>query len=189
MIAIFVLANSISDCVCANMTVLSHVQLFAAPWIVAHQSPLSMEFSRKEYWNRLPFPFQGIWVETEPAPPVPFALHKNSLLLSHQSIFFSGLILRLNTQISFLPFYLQKLLNRARFSLSEIEISVLKTVMMKIHIKIWTLSLEQDIEMLLSSSWWWNHLNLECDSFLGDLFDYYKIDIYTQTPISSWKGT
>ena len=102
--------------------------------------------------------------------------------------FFSGLILRLNTQISFLPFYLQKLLNRARFSLSEIEISVLKTVMMKIHIKIWTLSLEQDIEMLLSSSWWWNHLNLECDSFLGDLFDYYKIDIYTQTPISSWKG-
>ena len=61
--------------------------------------------------------------------------------------------------------------------------------MMKIHIKIWTLKLEQDIEMLLSSSWWWNHLNLGCDSFLDDLFDYYKIDIYTQTPISSWKGT
>jgi len=51
MIDIFVLANSISNCVCANTTVLSRVQLFATPWIVAHQSPLSMEFSRKEYWN------------------------------------------------------------------------------------------------------------------------------------------
>ena len=34
----------------------SHVQLFATPWIVAHQAPPSMGFSRQEYWNRLPFP-------------------------------------------------------------------------------------------------------------------------------------
>ena len=27
-----------------------------APWTVAHQVPLSMEFSRQEYWNVLPFP-------------------------------------------------------------------------------------------------------------------------------------
>ena len=26
------------------------------PWIVAHQVPLSMEFSRQEYWSGLPFP-------------------------------------------------------------------------------------------------------------------------------------
>ena len=26
------------------------------PWTVARQAPLSMEFSRQEYWNRLPFP-------------------------------------------------------------------------------------------------------------------------------------
>ena len=26
------------------------------PWTVAHQAPLSMEFSRQEYWNGLPFP-------------------------------------------------------------------------------------------------------------------------------------
>ena len=26
------------------------------PWIVAHQAPLSMEFSRQEYWNGLLFP-------------------------------------------------------------------------------------------------------------------------------------
>ena len=32
---------------------LSHVWLFATPWTVAHQAPLSMEFSRQEYWSRL----------------------------------------------------------------------------------------------------------------------------------------
>ena len=28
-------------------------------WTVARQPPLSMEFSRQEYWNRLPFPTTG----------------------------------------------------------------------------------------------------------------------------------
>ena len=37
--------------------VLSHVWLFATPWTVACQAPLSMGFSRQEYWNRLPFPY------------------------------------------------------------------------------------------------------------------------------------
>ena len=35
---------------------LSHVQLFATPWTVARQAPLSMGFSRQEYWSGLPFP-------------------------------------------------------------------------------------------------------------------------------------
>ena len=35
---------------------LSHVQLFVTPWTVACQAPLSMEFSRQEYWSGLPFP-------------------------------------------------------------------------------------------------------------------------------------
>ena len=35
--------------------VLSHVQLFVTPWTIAHQAPLSMEFSRQEYWSGLPF--------------------------------------------------------------------------------------------------------------------------------------
>ena len=35
---------------------LSRVQLFAAPWTVACQAPLSMEFSRQEYLSGLPFP-------------------------------------------------------------------------------------------------------------------------------------
>ena len=39
---------------CAQL--LSHVQLFATPWIVAHQAPLSMGFPRQEYWSGLLFP-------------------------------------------------------------------------------------------------------------------------------------
>ena len=40
---------------------------FAAPKTVAHQAPLSMEFSRQEYWNGLPFPtprhLPNPWIE------------------------------------------------------------------------------------------------------------------------------
>ena len=38
---------------------LSGVRLFATPWTVALQSPLSMGFSRQEYWSGLPFPSPG----------------------------------------------------------------------------------------------------------------------------------
>ena len=38
---------------------LSCVQLFAIPWTVAHQAPLSIGFSRQEYWSGLPFPSPG----------------------------------------------------------------------------------------------------------------------------------
>ena len=34
----------------------SRVRLFAIPWTVAHQASLPMEFSRQEYWSRLPCP-------------------------------------------------------------------------------------------------------------------------------------
>ena len=34
----------------------------ATPWTVVHQAPLSMGFSRQEYWRRLPFPSPGIRV-------------------------------------------------------------------------------------------------------------------------------
>ena len=39
--------------------VLSHVWLFATPWIVACQVSSVMEFSRQEYWNGLLFPTPG----------------------------------------------------------------------------------------------------------------------------------
>ena len=41
------------------MKSLSRVRLFATPWTIAHQAPLSMEFSRQEYWSGLPFPSPG----------------------------------------------------------------------------------------------------------------------------------
>ena len=31
----------------------------ATPWTVARQAPLSMRFSRQEYWSGLPFPSPG----------------------------------------------------------------------------------------------------------------------------------
>ena len=34
----------------------SRVRLFVTQWTVAHQAPLSMEYSRQEYWSGLPFP-------------------------------------------------------------------------------------------------------------------------------------
>ena len=46
-------------CVCVYAQVLSHVQLFVTPWAVDCKAPLPMEFSRQEYWNRLPFPSLG----------------------------------------------------------------------------------------------------------------------------------
>ena len=38
---------------------LSSGQLFGTPWPVAHQSLLSMEFSRQEHWSGLPSPSPG----------------------------------------------------------------------------------------------------------------------------------
>ena len=38
---------------------LSHVQLFAIPWTIAHQTLLFVKFSRQEYWSRVPSLLQG----------------------------------------------------------------------------------------------------------------------------------
>ena len=50
---------------------LSHIRLFATPWTIAHQPPLSMGFSRQEYWSGLPFPSPGDLPNpgTEPGSP------------------------------------------------------------------------------------------------------------------------
>ena len=49
----------------------SHVQLFATPWAVACQAPLSMGFPRQEYWSGLPFPFPGDLSDPGMEPPSP----------------------------------------------------------------------------------------------------------------------
>ena len=44
---------------------LRHVQLFAIPWAVAHQAPLSMGFSGQEHWSGLSFPPPGDFLDPE----------------------------------------------------------------------------------------------------------------------------
>ena len=46
-------------CVSCVLRCFSHVWLFAAPWTIARQAPLSVGFSRQEYWSGLPFPSPG----------------------------------------------------------------------------------------------------------------------------------
>ena len=59
-----------------NVCALSRVQLFVAPWAVAHQAPLSMEFSRQEYWSGLSLPTPGDLPDlgVKPTSPVSPAL-------------------------------------------------------------------------------------------------------------------
>ena len=54
------------------------LECFAIPWTVAHQAPLSMEFSRQEHWSGLPSPSPG----DHPYPgiePGPLTLQTDSL--------------------------------------------------------------------------------------------------------------
>ena len=44
---------------------------FATPWAEARQAPLSMRFSRQEYWSGLPFPSSGSLPDPEIEPPSP----------------------------------------------------------------------------------------------------------------------
>ena len=62
---------------------LSHVQLFANPWTVAH--PLFMELSRQECWSGLPFPPPGNLPDPgiKPMSPVSPALAGRFLSLSY----------------------------------------------------------------------------------------------------------
>ena len=68
-------------CVHAHTHLLSHVQLLAPSWTVAHQTPLFVGFPRQEYWSGWPFPTSTDLPDPgiEPAPP---ALQADSLPLS-----------------------------------------------------------------------------------------------------------
>ena len=53
------------------MKLLGRVRLLVTPWTVAYQAPLSMGFSRQEYWSGVPFPSPGDLPipGIEPGPP------------------------------------------------------------------------------------------------------------------------
>ena len=64
-------------CMCAELV--SHIGLFANPWTIALQAPLSMGFFRQEYWNGLPFP-----------PPVDFPDPQIELMFPESSALADG---------------------------------------------------------------------------------------------------
>ena len=72
----------LSVCVCTHL--LSHVRLFATPWTVAYQAPLTTEVYRQEYWSgkNISFSRRSSWSRdrTHLSP----ALQADSLLLNHQ---------------------------------------------------------------------------------------------------------
>ena len=72
-------------CVCV-LRCFSCVQLFETTWTVAHQAPLSMEFSRQEYWNGFLFPSLGDLPNPgiEPGSPT---LQADSCTILESSIF------------------------------------------------------------------------------------------------------
>ena len=67
-----------------DYAMLSCVWLFVTPCTIAHQDPLSMEFCRQEYWNRLPFPPPGKLPDPGIEPESP-ALQMDALLLEPSS--------------------------------------------------------------------------------------------------------
>ena len=63
-------------CVCVSCSVVSNS--FVTPRTIVCQSPLSMEFSRQEYWSGLPSPSPGNLPDPGIKPRFP-ALQANSL--------------------------------------------------------------------------------------------------------------
>ena len=71
-------------CMEKRVCVLSHVRLFAIPWTVAHQAPLSIGSPGQEYWSGLPCPPPGSLSDpgTKPSCPMSPALASRFLTTS-----------------------------------------------------------------------------------------------------------
>ena len=70
-------------CMCAQS--FSRVRLFVTPWTIPHHAPLSMGFSKQEYWSGLPLPISEELLNPgiEHLASVSPALQADSLPLSH----------------------------------------------------------------------------------------------------------
>ena len=88
---------NITCCVCSSSLIWA--RLFATPWTVAHQPPLSMEFSRQEYWSGLPCPTPGNLpnLGTEPGSP---ALQADSLPIELWGKTITFLVCEMSTLVS-----------------------------------------------------------------------------------------
>ena len=96
------------------MGMLSHVRLTCP---TCHKAPLSMEFSRQEYWNGLPFSPPGDLPNPGMEPSSP-AWQANSLPLSY-----------LGKTWKMLPFVLTKKVNTCLFKIFFIESSTKKYIL------------------------------------------------------------
>ena len=85
---------------------LSRIWLFATPWTVADQAPLSGGFSRQEYWSGLPIPSPGDLPDQESSPGL---LHCRyfSIWATREATY-----TRINAKLIFKPFWLQNVLLR-----------------------------------------------------------------------------
>ena len=66
-------------CIFAAVLSLSHIRFFGTPWTVARQAPLSMGFSRQEYWSDLPCPPLGDLPNAGIKPGLQFLFQADSL--------------------------------------------------------------------------------------------------------------
>ena len=48
--------NKLEPWTVCELRCFTHIRLFSTPWTIARQAPLSIGFSRQEYWSGLPFP-------------------------------------------------------------------------------------------------------------------------------------
>ena len=133
------------------LSLFSRVWLFAILWTIACQAPLSMGFSKQEYWSELPFPFPGhlpdpgIARESLAAP----ALQADSLPLNHQG---SPLALSIS-----------------QFGLTAFQVSRISCGWQLPHwIVQQRLSSLDQVDQQRASHWWWGNLGTNRASPLAD---------------------
>ena len=73
----------------SHICMVSCVRVFVTPWTVAHQAPLSTEFSRQEYWSQLPFPPPGDFPDPGIEPESPMSPALAGGFFNTESIFFA----------------------------------------------------------------------------------------------------
>ena len=70
-----------------KVKLLSHIRLFVTPWTAAYQAPLSMAFSRQEYWSGLPLPSPQIYLWNDTNWRV-YAQRKSTVKLPYSLLYF-----------------------------------------------------------------------------------------------------
>ena len=105
------------QCMKEKVKSLSRVRLFRTPWTLAYEIPPSMEFSRQEYWSKLPFPSPGDLPDPRTEPG---SLHCKQTLyhLSHQGSTYSFLLSNTKLYILFCNLFLGSQCIRDVFSVA-----------------------------------------------------------------------